>query len=115
QQDGAVLFLDEADSLLCERGTARASRHDDAAVNTLLTLVERFDGLVLMATNRPLALDPALRRRLSYNLEFRAPSAPVREAIWRRLLGPKVPTDGALDFEALASRPLTGALIKNAV
>ena len=62
----AVLFLDEADSLLGERGSGRASRHDDSSVNTLLTLIERQDGVVLLATNLVERLDRALGRRLSY-------------------------------------------------
>src|SRR5690554_711746 len=65
----AVLFLDEADSLLMARGEARASRHDDSVVNVLLTAIERFSGVVLMATNRADKLDDALDRRLTYTLE----------------------------------------------
>ncbi|MBA2660704.1 MAG: ATP-binding protein [Bradymonadaceae bacterium] len=115
QRAQAVLFLDEADSLLTERGAANASRHDDSGVNVLLTLIERFEGVVLLATNRPDALDPALRRRLGYTLEFAAPGADVRAAIWHKHLPSSVPCDGALDFEALARVALTGGQIKNAV
>lgn len=114
--EGAVLFLDEADSLLMERGSAHASRHDDAVVNTLLTLLERHDGLVLLATNRPAALDSALRRRLTYNLEFPMPTPELRTEIWQKLLPHTVPTDGPIDFHHLGQRfELSGGLIKNAV
>ncbi len=114
--DRAVLFLDEADSLLRARGEGRASRHDDAAVNVLLGLVERHDDLVLLATNLPAALDPALLRRLTWRVAFRAPEISARAAIWRGLLPDSVPTDGPLDFEGLARRfPIAGGYIKNAV
>jgi len=112
---GAVLFLDEADSLLMERGEGRASRHDDSAVNVLLKLMERHDGVVLLATNLPDRLDRALSRRLTYRLCFPLPDAGLREQIWRRLLPDSVPT-GELDFCGLGRRyDLSGGQIKNAV
>lgn len=112
----AVLFLDEADSLLMARGEGRASRHDDSAVNVLLTQVERHNGVVLLATNRPQQLDPALSRRITYSLEFPRPVAELRACIWKCLLPETVPTDGNIDFERLGKQfALTGALIKNAV
>jgi SpoVK/Ycf46/Vps4 family AAA+-type ATPase len=116
QKQEAVLFLDEADSLLMERGAGRASRHDDAAVNVLLELIERHDGVTLLATNRPERLDRALARRLAYRLQFALPGAEERAAIWRGLLPDTVPVEGALDFVALGRVfELSGALIKNAV
>ena len=110
----AVLFLDEADSLLMDRSQSSGHRHDISAVNTLLKLIEQHDGVVLLATNLVETLDKALARRLSYNLHFPFPDASLRRAIWRRLLPETVPTDD-IDLPALASLPLTGGHIKNAV
>ncbi len=116
QAQGAVLFLDEADSLLTARGEGRASRHDDSAVNVLLQLIERHGGLTLLATNRPSSLDPALDRRLTYQLSFPLPDAEARAAIWRGLLPDTVPVGGGLDLCALArAHRLSGGQIKNAV
>ena len=112
----AVLFLDEADTLLMERGEGRASRHDDSVVNTLLTLIERHDGVVLLATNLPDRLDKALVRRLTYRLGFPFPEADQRTAIWKRLVPATVPTAGEIDFVRLgADYCLSGGHIKNAV
>ena len=112
----AVLFLDEADSLLMARGEGRASRHDDSSVNVLLTQVERHNGVVLLATNRPRQLDPALDRRLTYSLEFERPAAELRARIWRALMTEDVPVEEGIDYDRLAKEyELTGALIKNAV
>ena len=112
----AVLFLDEADTLLMERGEGRASRHDDSVVNTLLTLVERHDGVVLLATNLPDRLDKALARRLTYRLNFPFPEAAQRAAIWERLLPETVPLEGRIDFKHLgAAYCLSGGHIKNVV
>jgi len=112
----AVLFLDEADSLLTERGAGHASRHDDSTVNTLLTLIERHDGVVLLATNLVERLDRALGRRMTYQLRFPMPDAAAREQIWHRLLPDTVPVAEDMDLTALARRyTLSGGLIKNAV
>ncbi len=113
---GAVLFLDEADSLLMERGEGRASRHDDSAVNTLLKLIERHDGVVLLATNLPDRLDRALERRLTYKLRFPFPGAMERARIWERLVPAGAPSDGTIDTVALGKEfTLSGGHIKNAV
>lgn len=112
----AVLFLDEADSLLMARGEGHASRHDDSQVNVLLSLIERQDGLVLLATNRAERLDPALARRIAYNVAFALPDAAARAAIWRGLVPETVPCDGAIDFDQLGRHfALSGGQIKNAV
>ena len=112
----SVLFLDEADTLLMERGEGRASRHDDSIVNTLLTLIERHDGVVLLATNLPDRLDKALSRRLTYRLEFPFPEAAQRAAIWKRLLPATVPVEGDIDFVRLGTTfRLSGGNIRNAV
>jgi SpoVK/Ycf46/Vps4 family AAA+-type ATPase len=113
---GAVLFLDEADTLLRCRGEGRASRHDDSVVNVLLQLIERHEGIVLLATNLPDGLDPALGRRLTAQLTFPFPNATLRSRIWRRLLPDTVPTDGTVDVDALGREfRLSGGLIKNVV
>jgi SpoVK/Ycf46/Vps4 family AAA+-type ATPase len=113
---GSVLFLDEADTLLMERGEGRASRHDDSIVNTLLTLIERHDGVVLLATNLVERLDKAMSRRITYRLEFPFPGAPQRSAIWQRLIPPSVPVAGTIDFDSLGERfAIAGGQIKNAV
>lgn len=113
---GAVLLFDEADSLLMSRGAANASRHDDSAVNVLLDLLDRHDGVTILATNRPMVLDRALDRRISWRLEFPFPDELAREAIWRGLLPGSVPTLGDIRFDRLAARhPLAGGRIRNAV
>jgi SpoVK/Ycf46/Vps4 family AAA+-type ATPase len=115
QRLGAVLFLDEADALLADREHPDAARHDVSATNVLLSQIERFDGVVLVATNLPGRLDGALGRRLAYRFDFRLPDAALRTKIWARLLVPTVPREGAIDLERLAQPALSGARIQNAV
>ena len=83
----AVLFLDEIDAL-CPRRDDNKS-HENRMVAQLLTLmdglVSRGRLVVVAATNRPNALDPALRRpgRFDREMEIASPSAQQREAILR--------------------------------
>ncbi|MBM3266669.1 MAG: AAA family ATPase [Candidatus Sericytochromatia bacterium] len=115
QAEGAVLFVDEADSLLAERGSGRASRHDDSAVNVLLTQMEHFDGLLILATNRPEVLDHALGRRLAYSVRFPFPDAAARSRIWAHHFPDTVPFEGAIDFAALGEAyQLSGGQIRQA-
>ena len=116
REHNAVILLDEVDALLMERGAGHASRHDDAHVSCLLDLLERHDGVVLMATNRPAVLDPALARRVGWRLEFPFPDEAARGDIWARLVPSEAPTDGSIDPARLASRhAISGGLIRTAV
>ena len=116
RQHNAVVLLDEVDALLMERGAGHASRHDDAHVSCLLDLLERHDGVVLMATNRPAVLDPALARRVGWRLDFPFPDEDARAAIWARLIPSGAPTDGSIDPGRLAARhAIPGGLIRTAV
>jgi SpoVK/Ycf46/Vps4 family AAA+-type ATPase len=114
----AVLFFDEADALLARRtGVGSATdRYANADVNELLGLLERFDGLAVMTTNRADNLDPALRRRVRFALEFPRPDAALRRKLWRKLIPDDMPAAPNVDPSKLAeAAALTGADIRQAV
>jgi SpoVK/Ycf46/Vps4 family AAA+-type ATPase len=70
---GVVLYFDEADALFGKR-TGITSAHDRYAnIETadLLSRMERFQGLAILATNRRQQID-AVRRRLRYFFELPA-------------------------------------------
>ena len=69
QQDGALLLLDEADSFLSERRSAKNS-WEVTAVNEMLTQMERFDGLFICSTNLMQRLDQASLRRFTLKIKF---------------------------------------------
>ncbi|MEO7106018.1 MAG: ATP-binding protein [Rhodoferax sp.] len=75
-QDEAVLFLDEADSVLSIRNQAHRS-WEVTQVNEMLQQLADFDGVVVLATNRTDALDPAVLRRLDARIAF-LPLNPVQ-------------------------------------
>lgn len=69
RQEGAILLLDEADSFLSERKSAKNS-WEITAVNEMLTQMERFDGLFICSTNLMQHLDEASLRRFSLKIRF---------------------------------------------
>ncbi len=113
QAERAVVLLDEADSLMGRRDTTEA-RHDLSMTNVLLDLVERYPGLVLLATNLPDRIDPALERRLTWKIAFGMPGAEARRAIWTSMLPPTAPLADDVDVAALSRLELTGAAIRTA-
>lgn len=108
-----VLFLDECDSLISSRndlGMILASE-----VNTLLTEIEKFEGVAILATNRIENMDEALERRISLIVEFPKPDYEMRKKIWEKLLPKKMPLGKEVSIDILAKHELTGGQIKNVV
>jgi len=105
----AVLFFDECESIFMDRTKGNLQ------VNTVLTELERHEGLCVLATNRPMDLDEAMHRRITLAIEFTKPDLLLREKIWRSMAPPKLPLGDDIDFMALARKfELPGGFIKNA-
>uniref|UniRef100_A0A8C9UYI0 non-chaperonin molecular chaperone ATPase n=1 Tax=Scleropages formosus TaxID=113540 RepID=A0A8C9UYI0_SCLFO len=94
QRRPAIIFIDELDALCPKREDAQ-NEVEKRVVASLLTLMDGIGAeghsgqlLVLGATNRPHALDPALRRpgRFDKELEVGVPSAVDRADILRKQL-----------------------------
>ncbi len=83
--DDALLLLDEADSFLRERSTARQS-WEVTQVNELLTQMEAFDGLFICSTNLMQALDQAALRRFDLKLRFNALRPPQAWTLFKQIL-----------------------------
>ncbi|HOX05708.1 MAG TPA: ATP-binding protein [Planctomycetota bacterium] len=112
RQSGAVLFWDEADSMFFDRENAFHA-WEVRTVNVLLQEIERFDGVCVLTTNRRVALDPALERRITLKVEFSAPDRTMRRRIWEKMLGARLPLSGDVDAGWLSQAELTGGQIKN--
>lgn len=69
ERQNAILFIDEADSLLGDRSGAHRS-WEVSQVNQLLSCMENFRGILLCATNFQKNLDSASIRRFNLKLEF---------------------------------------------
>ncbi len=111
---GAVLLIDEADSLLRARASAD-HRWEVSFVNTLLRCIEHSEGVVVLTTNFIESLDTALERRLTLRMCFPKPGPAERARIWRALVGDRLHLPKACAPEALARWPMLGSQIKSAV
>ncbi|MDH1994059.1 ATP-binding protein [Aeromonas caviae] len=92
--EGAVLFFDEADTLLGARLSSVTQGIDNeinAMRSTLLIELERFDGVVLFATNFAKNYDNAFVSRIRYHIEFKLPDFDCRSQLWQHMLVPGIP------------------------
>ncbi|RHY81305.1 hypothetical protein DYB26_004700, partial [Aphanomyces astaci] len=107
----AILFFDECESIFKQREMG-----GDRLLNALLTEMERYEGIVFLATNRPFDLDEAMHRRITAVFEYKAPDHIQRREIWRVLVSDKLKCCPEIDWEAIALKyELSGGFIKNAI
>ena len=93
---GALLFFDEADTLLGTRLSSVTQGIDNeinAMRSTLLIELERFDGVVVFATNFAKNYDNAFVSRIRYHIEFLLPDIHGRMSIIDKLLVPGIPLE----------------------
>jgi len=83
EAEGAVLIIDEADSLLADR---QAATHgwERTMTNEMLTAMESFGGLFIASTNLRSVLDGASFRRFAFKVEFRGTEPRQRLALMER-------------------------------
>lgn len=111
----AVLFFDEADAVFQRRGVM-STPWMNRDVNVLLTQMENFPGIVILATNLARVMDRALDRRIDIAVEFPLPDAALRRKIFERLVPKEAPLAKGIDFDLLAAKyPLSGGSILNVV
>jgi SpoVK/Ycf46/Vps4 family AAA+-type ATPase len=120
RDERAVLLFDEADAIASRRSTSvdlGFQRESNIVVSVLLQELERFNGVVIFATNLAANFDPAFERRIRTHVLFEMPGEAEREQIWRVQLHPgRTPLADDVDFRALAQRyAVSGGDIRNAV
>lgn len=94
RDEQAVLFFDEADTLLGKRLSSVTQGVDNevnAMRSTLLIELERFDGIVIFATNFERNYDAAFRSRIGYHVRFDLPDLGARRRLWDRLMVDAIP------------------------
>ena len=101
-----VLVIDEADSWFGRRTGSpggECSAHVQE-VSTMLLMLERFQGVAVLTTNRLEALDAALWRRVDLVLAMPTPGVVERMALWGRV----APSLRPSTLMVLSALPLTG-------
>jgi SpoVK/Ycf46/Vps4 family AAA+-type ATPase len=115
----AVLFFDEADSILGRRMTD-VTQAADQSVNVaravMLKELDRHPGIIIFATNLARNFDAAFIRRILVHVEIPLPDEASRRLIWMRFIPARVPGRDLIDWATLAqnSEGLSGGEIKNA-
>jgi ATP-dependent 26S proteasome regulatory subunit len=118
ERENALLFIDEADSLLSKRLT-NVTQGSEQAINSmrsqLLICLERFRGVVIFSTNLVQNYDKAFETRVRH-VNFPMPDEICRQKIWGKHLPDKMPKAKDVLVEELAKvDDVCGRDIKNAV
>ncbi|KAL7332585.1 hypothetical protein PS15p_204602 [Mucor circinelloides] len=101
-----ILFIDEIDALTPKRDSAQS--HENRMVAQLLTLMDGIESrgrlVIVGATNRPNAIDSALRRpgRFDREIHMEPPNATDRYSLFEAQIT-KMPLESSVDIEALAA------------
>ena len=112
QRWGAVMLIDEADVYI-------KRREDDLAMNAVvgvfLRVLEYFNGLLFLTTNRIDDIDEAIVSRCIALIKYSPPDAAAREKIWRVMaeqfalpIAPDMPAQLAEVFPQASGRDIKG-------
>ncbi|MBO8085435.1 MAG: ATP-binding protein [Marichromatium sp.] len=120
RESGALLFFDEADSILGRR-LRDISQSADNSINvarsTTLIELDNFEGAVIFASNLVGNYDTAFLRRMLAHVEFRLPGPDERARLWAAHIPAELPLAADVDHQDLAahSEGAAGGDIQNAV
>ncbi|KAG9697758.1 P-loop containing nucleoside triphosphate hydrolase protein, partial [Aureobasidium melanogenum] len=110
-----VVLLDEADIFLEERSPSDLKRN--ALVSIFLRVLEYYDGILILTTNRVGTFDEAFKSRIQLAVHYPSLKMSDREQIWKLFLDSikgEVKVTNAQLF-ALAKHPLNGRQIRNTI
>ena len=102
-QDGfAVLFFDEVDTLIPDRGDDSLQRHERSLTNAFLQEMNEIEDnlLVIGATNMPFTIDPAATRRFPIQQFIPQPETEVMAQVWQKHLASMNGTN-EIDYDRL--------------
>lgn len=110
-----TIFLDECDGLLWSRENVNKDSMFMLGVKgAILTEIEKYHGLIILATNLSQLLDPALARRVA-QVQVPPPGNLQRSKLWETKLPPKLFYPTASELTQLSKIEITGAQIENAI
>jgi SpoVK/Ycf46/Vps4 family AAA+-type ATPase len=106
----AVLQFDECEIFLAQRGE---DLQRSAIVGIFLRLLDYYEGILFLTTNRPEVLDHAVRSRVMLKLEYPDLDRAARAVIWRTMLRAAGLSLVGGTAEELAEAELNGRQIRN--
>jgi SpoVK/Ycf46/Vps4 family AAA+-type ATPase len=115
---GAVLLLDEADVFL-EKRTIQ-DIHRNALVSIFLRLLEYFQGILFLTTNRVETFDDAFQSRIHVALRYGELTTKAKRSVWKMFLervrakeGVEIAKFKEEDYNALARHNLNGRQVSS--
>ncbi|MEM6552498.1 MAG: AAA family ATPase [Planctomycetota bacterium] len=108
----AVLQFDECEIFLAQRGQ---DLERSAIVGIFLRMLDYYEGILFLTTNRPDVLDEAIHSRVMLNLAYPDLDPGTRQQVWRAMFHAAGLTLQDDAFDSLASIELDGRGIRNLV
>ncbi len=95
-ESAALVFFDEADTVLGKR-LSSVTQGVDSEINhtrsTMLIEMDNYSGVLVFASNFPENYDSAFRRRISHHIRFDLPDYEARVQLWDLHLPTKIPLE----------------------
>lgn len=107
----AILLIDEADIFMEERSAMDVERN--AMVGIFLRLLEYYEGVLFLTTNRANNIDKAFFSRISLSLYYEALGVRDRRTVWKNLAGMNDIRLNSNELDQLSAYDLNGREIKN--
>ncbi|RSL64478.1 hypothetical protein CEP54_004705 [Fusarium duplospermum] len=109
----AVLLLDECDVFLERRSSSNLQRNK--LISIFLRLLEYYQGVMFLTTNRVSSFDPAFESRIHLTIHYPNLDANSRLHIWKTFVKTETGGVSEAELEELAKEELNGRQIKNVV
>ncbi|KAF7541236.1 hypothetical protein G7054_g760 [Neopestalotiopsis clavispora] len=110
----AILLLDECDVFLEKR--SESSLEKNRLVAVFLRMLEYYQGVLLLTTNRISAFDPAFESRIHLTIDYPKLDREARQRIWANFINAQSrSTISAWELRLLGQLELNGRQIKNMV
>lgn len=117
---GCVVLLDEADIFLEERTQMDLQRN--ALVSVFLRVLEYYEGILILTTNRVGTFDEAFKSRVQLSMHYPTLDRKGRREIWHNFLNVLQSEEESMDYEelefkldALAAHEINGRQIRNTI
>ncbi|OCL09673.1 P-loop containing nucleoside triphosphate hydrolase protein [Glonium stellatum] len=109
----AILLLDEADVFLEQRSLHELERNK--LVSIFLRILEYYEGIMFLTTNRVNTFDPAFQSRIHISLDYPELSIDSRRLVWKNFLAAsqQANTISSRQLDQLSLMNMNGRQIKN--
>lgn len=119
KKNRCILFFDEADSMLSRRVSMDSGDPSGTSINQnrniLMQEIDKFNDMIIFATNHFGNYDEALLRRIAQHVEFKLPDESMRKQIFEGHIPKAVTISGDVSYKECAklTEGFSGGDIKN--